>query len=357
MKRIRSSFHDENSFISERIVRSNGTIQYVSYNKEGHLIASGWTTHTNRHSHPGPKDMPLNSRKRNASPMRTEQVHRDYGLPIFENYTYPHFSFYSSQRLFLNNYHHSPHMRLPGEIERLEETVTFTSNHTLKYFLHKPSRNPFVSKVLHRVNKPAVTLPNGTEQYWHENQLHRSEDAPAVIYPDGSVEYWVRGRLHREGAPAVLLSDGTQVWFRHGLKHRDGGPAVIEANGVERWYRNDRLHRDNDKPAVVFPDGTQVWFKNGLIHRDNDKPAIVHANSTHAYYVEGVLHRDGGPAVSSPQGLQAWFANGKLHSLTGPALVMPGQDKGEYFIRGRRCRSEQRWGSKKSFEEIKMLAA
>lgn len=47
---------------------------------------------------------------------------------------------------------------------------------------------------LHREDGPALTAPDGTQEWWVDSTLHR-EDGPAVINSDGTVEWWLDNAL------------------------------------------------------------------------------------------------------------------------------------------------------------------
>jgi hypothetical protein len=58
------------------------------------------------------------------------------------------------------------------------------------------------------------------------------------ILRDGSVEFRYNDRLHRVDGPAMNLPDGTKKWFIEGRLHRIDGPA-----DVPRWRRRMVLLR------------------------------------------------------------------------------------------------------------------
>ena len=46
--------------------------------------------------------------------------------------------------------------------------------------------------------------------------------------PDGTIEYRnAEGKRHRADGPAVTRPDGHQEWWLNGKRHRADGPAVI----------------------------------------------------------------------------------------------------------------------------------
>ena len=95
-----------------------------------------------------------------------------------------------------------------------------------------------------------------------DGELHRT-DGPAITRPDGTQEWWLNGRRHREDGPAVTRPDGTQEWWLNGWLHRIDGPAITRPDGTQEWWQRGKRHRD-DGPAVILPDGTLEWFENGV---------------------------------------------------------------------------------------------
>lgn len=45
---------------------------------------------------------------------------------------------------------------------------------------------------LHRIGGPALTNPNGTQEWWLRGDLHRL-DGPAIIKYTGEREWWIKG--------------------------------------------------------------------------------------------------------------------------------------------------------------------
>ena len=54
--------------------------------------------------------------------------------------------------------------------------------------------------------------------YLKNEKLHR-EDGPAVTHPNGFEEWWLNGHLHREDGPAVTRADGTKEWWLNGKRY------------------------------------------------------------------------------------------------------------------------------------------
>lgn len=71
------------------------------------------------------------------------------------------------------------------------------------------------------------------------------------------------GQLHRVDGPALTIPDGTQLWYLNDQLHRDDGPAIEWEDGTRLWYLNNQQHR-TDGPAVMRANGTQEWWLNGV---------------------------------------------------------------------------------------------
>lgn len=80
-----------------------------------------------------------------------------------------------------------------------------------------------------------------------------------IIYPNGTQEWWFDNELHREDGPAVEREDESRLWYKRGQLHRTDGPAVINAMGTEFWYHLGQLHR-LDGPAIIRLDGRCEWY-------------------------------------------------------------------------------------------------
>ena len=67
------------------------------------------------------------------------------------------------------------------------------------------------------------------------------------------------GVTHRIDGPAVEMPNGTKMWWVDGKRHRLDGPAVVKSNGRCEWYVDGKRHR-LDGPAVENPDGSEEWY-------------------------------------------------------------------------------------------------
>ena len=116
---------------------------------------------------------------------------------------------------------------------------------------------------------------------------------------------------YRDGSHTKEWPDGTLEWYKNDQLHRDGDlPARILADGTLEWYKNGQPHRDDDKPASVWYDGPLMWFKNGQKHRNGDKPARILNGGTLEWYCNNKLHRVSGPAVFDANGSTEYWVNG-----------------------------------------------
>ena len=87
---------------------------------------------------------------------------------------------------------------------------------TGKYDLTKSERRiSYKNGKIHNDDGPAITYPNGIQQYYIDGKLHR-EDGPAEEWPDGTYSWFFRGEFHRLDGPAIQQPDGTHLWFIYG---------------------------------------------------------------------------------------------------------------------------------------------
>ncbi len=100
-------------------------------------------------------------------------------------------------------------------------------------------------------------------------ELHARETCAAappesqqVTTDEGVVEYRRGTMLHRIDGPARTWPNGRQEWHQNGRLHRLDGPAMVLPNGMQRWYVDGRLHRA-DGPAVEMKSGRSWYYLNG----------------------------------------------------------------------------------------------
>lgn len=84
----------------------------------------------------------------------------------------------------------------------------------------------------------------------HGPSVRRVRNGGPFLFPmqtvdDEGVERWLDEscRLHRENGPALTRPDGSQEWRVENLLHRTDGPAVIGADGSEEFW-SDGWRRD-----------------------------------------------------------------------------------------------------------------
>jgi antitoxin component YwqK of YwqJK toxin-antitoxin module len=82
------------------------------------------------------------------------------------------------------------------------------------------------------------------------------------VCASGAKRWFLNSKLHRLDGPAVELPDGTKEWYLNGKLHREGGPAVEYASGAKYWFLNDKYLREGG-PAIELTDGTKAWYLNG----------------------------------------------------------------------------------------------
>jgi hypothetical protein len=98
-----------------------------------------------------------------------------------------------------------------------------------------------------------------TSDEWNISKILHRVDGPAVEFASGGREWWIDGRLHRIDGPAIEWANGTKGWYVDGKRHRIDGPAAEYADGGREWYVDDKLHRV-DGPAMEWADGEKIWW-------------------------------------------------------------------------------------------------
>jgi hypothetical protein len=71
------------------------------------------------------------------------------------------------------------------------------------------------SKILHRVDGPAIEWADGEKWWYFNGKLHR-EDGPAIEHEDGSTSWWVDDKRHRLDGPAIEGNNGYNEWWIDG---------------------------------------------------------------------------------------------------------------------------------------------
>lgn len=80
-----------------------------------------------------------------------------------------------------------------------------------------PTKVHYVDGLVQSVDgRPAVERPDGSQEWWHADRLHRDKDEPAVV-TERYKEWWKHGKLWRvDGRPVRECADGRKVWARDG---------------------------------------------------------------------------------------------------------------------------------------------
>ena len=82
-------------------------------------------------------------------------------------------------------------------------------------------------------------------------------------YKDGASSKHDSSRvLHRVDGPALEYTNGDKYWYIDNKMHRIDGPALEYVNGDKYWYIDDKMHRI-DGPAVEYADGDKAWYIDG----------------------------------------------------------------------------------------------
>lgn len=70
--------------------------------------------------------------------------------------------------------------------------------------------------------------------------------------------YDEEGLLHNEIGPALTLKNGTQNWFIHGKRHREDGPAILYPNGDYEYFIDNKRH--NSKGYAFCIRGDKQYY-------------------------------------------------------------------------------------------------
>jgi hypothetical protein len=92
--------------------------------------------------------------------------------------------------------------------------------------------------------------------------MSKKEDV--YYYKDGTTSKsydWTKV-LHRIDGPAVEYTNGNRIWYIDGKRHKTDGPAMVFADGSREWYVNGEPHRV-DGPAMEHASGHKSWCIDG----------------------------------------------------------------------------------------------
>ena len=80
--------------------------------------------------------------------------------------------------------------------------------------------------------------------------------------------------LHRLNGPALINKYGSEIWYKYGKIHREGGPAVIRKDGSTEWLKEGVFHR-LDGPARIRPFGAKEYWIEGMCYMKEDWWEII----------------------------------------------------------------------------------
>lgn len=164
--------------------------------------------------------------------------------------------------------------RLHGEyMQHMFDTVRFGRlyDHPILRFQYLYERSPLPSVTTRAVVTCVEHCCRGTRhsqwsdgvQSWTVSDLLHRVDGPAITWPDGDAHWYVNGKFHRDAdLPAVVLANGTKMWFRDGKLHRDqGAPAIERHDGLTAHFTHGQLDRLSSKAA------NDDWYVRIAWHR------------------------------------------------------------------------------------------
>jgi len=83
-----------------------------------------------------------------------------------------------------------------------------------------------------------------------ENDYYEEFDNNDFYY-DASIEYYKGYLIHRKNKPAMKLSDGTELWYIDGKAHREDGPAVEWTDGDKEYWLNGKYYRKEEYQKIM----------------------------------------------------------------------------------------------------------
>lgn len=190
-----------------------------------------------------------------------------------------------------------------------------------------------------RKNGPAFISLNSKSNWHFKDGKKHNEKGPAILdryYLEGeniTREQWKKklkvtktspsGKLHCLDGPAVTYPDGTEEYWIFGSRLSNEEIELFKAPRVDRLDNWDKAEH-NDLGLYIRKDGLKVEFalKNGILSRKNGPVSLT--DSGNFNLVDDVLR---------PEPMELKDNKGRLHCTTGPAVR---KDDGtvEYWVWG-----------------------
>lgn len=99
------------------------------------------------------------------------------------------------------------------------------------------------------MNPKQIIDEDGSISYYWGDLLH-NPNGPAYIGPTGEhTEYWIKGLRHRVDGPAIELPNGDYEYYVMGKRHNLNGPAVCYGDLLEYWI--DGYHCANEEEYIM----------------------------------------------------------------------------------------------------------
>jgi hypothetical protein len=109
-------------------------------------------------------------------------------------------------------------------------------------------------------------------------------------------------------------------------------PLIFLERPITR-YPGFTYHRECG-PAIIRANGTEEWFRHGQLHRV-DGPAVVLVGGGRGEW----WFEDGPAIIRADSSGQEWWLNGQLHREDGPAVVHADGGQ-EWWFNGQRHRED-----------------
>ena len=104
--------------------------------------------------------------------------------------------------------------------------------------------------IVQPIHHQLENVPVGARVICDDDGLLHCDDGPAISHPNGHEEWWNHGKRHRIGGPAMYRffpppfhkpGDWHSEWWKNGKKHRLDGPAVESYTGEKVWFVEGNL--------------------------------------------------------------------------------------------------------------------
>lgn len=85
------------------------------------------------------------------------------------------------------------------------------------------------------------------------------KNTKTIIHHDGTIVEKFGNILHK------IFPNGNEEWYKNDQLHRTDFLPAVTTKSVKYWYYQGYLHRDDGEPAVTYANGRKEWYIYGTL--------------------------------------------------------------------------------------------